>query len=90
VVDPGRAKSGERIRISVKECVVLDDELSGSQMPPHIRIRYVARRHTEKPQGKDGNEHTPGLEQSNHACKDTLRFLLQLSSRRKIVPNYGD
>ena len=74
MVDPGLAKSRERVRIGVKKRVVLDHELSGAQVPPHVGISHVARGHGEKAQGKDGDEHPPGLEQSDHACKDTLRF----------------
>jgi hypothetical protein len=58
----------------MKKSVVLEDQLSRSQMPPYVWISHVARRHGEKTQRQDGDKHPPGLEQRNHACKHTLRF----------------
>ena len=53
MIDPGLTKPRKGVRIGVKDCVCLDDKLSGAQMPPHIRIGHAARRHGEKTQRKD-------------------------------------
>ena len=63
MIDPGLPKTREGVRISVKDRVRLNNELSRAQMPPHVRIRHVSRRHGEKTQRKDDHEHAARLEE---------------------------
>ena len=48
MVDPGLSELGKGIRIAVRDVVILEDELAGSQMPPDIRIGHAAGRHDEQ------------------------------------------
>ena len=66
MIDPGLAKPGEGVRVSVKDGVRLDDKLSRAQMPPHVRISHAARRHGEKTQSQDGHEYATRLEKLTH------------------------
>lgn len=74
MIDPRLSKPRIGVRIGVKDCVVLDDQLAGAQMPPHIGISHAARRHSEKAQYQDDHKHAAGLEKLLHPCKDTLRL----------------
>jgi hypothetical protein len=70
MIDPGLAKPGEGVRVGVKDCVRLDDKLSGAQMPPHVRISHTARRHSEKAKSKDGYKYTARLKKLHHQSED--------------------
>src|ERR1700694_5524419 len=70
MIDPWLSEPRERVRIGVKDCMGLDHELSGAQMPPHVRISDVARRHGEKTQRQDGHKHPTRLEELHHSPED--------------------
>jgi hypothetical protein len=63
MIDPWLSKTRERVRVGVKDRVGLDHELSGAQMPPHVRIGHIARRHGEKTQRKDCHKYATRLEE---------------------------
>ena len=78
MIDPGLSEPREGVRVSMENSMRLDDELSGAQMPPHIRISDAARGHGEKTQGKDGHEDAPRLEELHHQSEDnTLPAVLR-------------
>jgi hypothetical protein len=55
-IDPGLASLGERIGVGMKKPLILDDELAGAQMPPHVGIGDIASREHEQPDRKDDHE----------------------------------
>ena len=70
MIDPGLSESREGVRVSMENSMRLNDELSGAEMPPHIRISDAARGHCKKTQGKDGHEDAPRLEKLRHQSED--------------------
>ena len=44
VVDPGLAEASKRIRIGMEEAVVLEDQLSGAEVPPDVRVSQCRAR----------------------------------------------
>jgi hypothetical protein len=65
----------------MKDCMLLDHQLAGSQMPPHVGVGYTACRHGEQAHRQDGHEHTPRLQKLDHQCEDNT---LPGSSRYRI------
>jgi hypothetical protein len=58
----------------VKDFVVLDNQLSGAQMPPQVRISHATRRHGEKTERQNDHEQAARLKKFIHPAKDTLQF----------------
>ncbi len=75
MIDPGLSSLGEGIRVAVKHDVILEDQFSGSQMPPHIRISHAARGHGEKAESEDDHKHAPGLQPVLLQCSESYRGL---------------
>jgi len=46
--------------------VALHDELSGAQVPPHVRIGDAAHGHGEEAQGENDNKQIARLQQTIH------------------------
>lgn len=55
----------------MKYCVVLENELSGSKMPPEIRIIHRSGGHTEKAHEEDDLKDPSQSEQLLHAVSES-------------------
>ena len=55
----------------MKYCVVLDNELSSSKMPPEIRIVHRSGGHTEKAHEEDDLKDPSQSEQLLHAVSES-------------------
>ena len=71
VVDPGLSETRERERVGMKEAVVLENQLSGAQMPPGIRVRHTASSHGKETESEDGDEYMTSLQKADHASRQT-------------------
>jgi len=56
MINPWLSKPRVGVRISVKDFVMLDDQLPGAQMPPQVGISGGARRHGKKAQRQDDHK----------------------------------
>jgi hypothetical protein len=70
MIDPGLSETREGVRVGMEDGVRLDDELSRTQMPPHVGIRHTARGHAEQTQGKNDHEQATGLKDVVQCCVD--------------------
>jgi hypothetical protein len=50
----------------VEETVILEDQLSGAEVPPDVRVCNAANRHSEQAEREDGYEHPASLQEVGH------------------------
>ena len=50
---------------------ILQNELPGAQMPPHIRVQRLAHRHCEESHDKQGHKQTLGVQISKFTHRET-------------------
>ena len=61
MINPGLAEAGKRIRIGVEQTVILENQLSGAEMPPDVRVGNAAGSHGEQAECEDGYEYPASL-----------------------------
>ena len=66
MVDPGLAEPGKRVRIGVEQAVILEDQLSGAEMPPDVRVGNTRGRHGEQTKGEDSDKDPASLQKPGH------------------------
>ncbi len=69
VVYPGMGIASKRIRIGVEDAVVLQDQLSGAEMPPDVRVGHAAHGHGKQAERQDGDEYPASLQEADHSGK---------------------
>lgn len=50
----------------MKDGMVLQDQLSGAEVPPEVGIAHAAHRHGEQAESEDDQEYPAGLQQPGH------------------------
>ena len=70
MINPGLSKPRVGVGISVKDFVILDDQLPGAQMPPQVGVSGGARRHGKKAQRQDDHEQGARWKELIHQCED--------------------
>ena len=57
----------------MKQAVILEDQLSGAQVPPDVRVSHPAGRHGEQTQSENEYEHPTSVQESGHGCDRSQR-----------------
>ena len=80
MIHPRLAELCERVWISMKDRMILKDELPRAQMPPNIRIRHVARSHRKQANGDDGHKSAACCEKGSHLREcEVINALIRIS-----------
>ena len=72
MVDPGLSEAGKRVWIGMEEAVILEDQLTRTQVPPYIRIGNTAGRHGEQAESENRDEYPASLQETSHAQRDCM------------------
>ena len=67
MVYPGLAETSKRIRIGMEDAVVVDDQLSGAQVPPDVGVGHATNRHGEQAESENEYAEPAGLQEAGHA-----------------------
>ena len=66
MVDPWLASTSKRVGIRVKQLVVLNDQLTGAQVPPHIGVGDAPGRHGKEAKHKNDDKNSACFEERLH------------------------